>query len=95
VARASGERTDWNLVVALYEQLQEIRPSPIVHVNRAIAVAEANGAAPLSSSMALTGRFRTTTSFRRRAPSCWFDSINVGCGAGASCPELGLVLGLS
>ncbi|MEY9928214.1 RNA polymerase sigma-70 factor (ECF subfamily) [Catenulispora sp. GP43] len=36
--------TDWSQVVALYDQLVRIDPSPIVALNRAIAVAELDGA---------------------------------------------------
>jgi RNA polymerase sigma-70 factor (ECF subfamily) len=35
--------TDWTQVVALYDQLVQIDPSPIVALNRAIAVAELDG----------------------------------------------------
>jgi RNA polymerase sigma-70 factor (ECF subfamily) len=35
--------TDWSQVVALYDQLVRLDPSPIVALNRAIAVAELNG----------------------------------------------------
>jgi RNA polymerase sigma-70 factor (ECF subfamily) len=35
--------TDWSQVVALYDQLVRIDPSPIVALNRAIAVAEMDG----------------------------------------------------
>ncbi|MCY1140062.1 RNA polymerase sigma factor [Actinoplanes sp. Pm04-4] len=35
--------TDWSQVVALYDQLVRIDPSPIVALNRAIAVAEVDG----------------------------------------------------
>jgi RNA polymerase sigma-70 factor (ECF subfamily) len=35
--------TDWSQVVALYEQLVRLDPSPIVRLNRAIAVAEVDG----------------------------------------------------
>jgi RNA polymerase sigma-70 factor (ECF subfamily) len=35
--------TDWSQVVALYDQLVRIDPSPIVELNRAIAVAELDG----------------------------------------------------
>lgn len=35
--------TDWSQVVALYDQLARIDPSPIVALNRAIAVAELDG----------------------------------------------------
>jgi RNA polymerase sigma-70 factor (ECF subfamily) len=35
--------TDWSLVVALYDQLVRLDPSPIVRLNRAIALAELDG----------------------------------------------------
>jgi len=35
--------TDWSQVVALYDQLVRLDPSPIVRLNRAIAVAEIDG----------------------------------------------------
>jgi RNA polymerase sigma-70 factor, ECF subfamily len=35
--------TDWSQVVALYDQLVHVDPSPIVALNRAIAVAELDG----------------------------------------------------
>jgi RNA polymerase sigma-70 factor (ECF subfamily) len=35
--------TDWSQVVALYDQLVRVDPSPIVRLNRAIAVAELDG----------------------------------------------------
>lgn len=35
--------TDWSQVVALYDQLAQLDPSPIVRLNRAIAVAELDG----------------------------------------------------
>jgi RNA polymerase sigma-70 factor (ECF subfamily) len=37
------DETDWSQVVALYDQLVRIDPSPIVALNRAIAVAELDG----------------------------------------------------
>ena len=36
--------TDWSQIVALYDQLVRIDPSPVVALNRAIAVAETDGA---------------------------------------------------
>lgn len=36
--------TDWSQVVALYDQLARLDPSPVVALNRAIAVAELDGA---------------------------------------------------
>jgi len=45
-ARAlTAEATDWNQIVALYEELTKRTPSPIVELNRAVAVAMANGPA--------------------------------------------------
>jgi RNA polymerase sigma-70 factor (ECF subfamily) len=41
-ARDVGE-TDWSQVVALYDQLARLDPSPIVALNRAVAVAELDG----------------------------------------------------
>jgi len=35
--------TDWRQIVALYDQLVRLDPSPIVALNRAIAVAELDG----------------------------------------------------
>ena len=37
--------TDWRQIVALYDQLQALAPSPIVELNRAVAVAEVDGPA--------------------------------------------------
>lgn len=37
------ERTDWGQIVALYDQLLRLDPSPIVALNRAVAVAELDG----------------------------------------------------
>lgn len=43
-ARArSAKETDWAMIVSLYDSLMAIRPSPIVALNRAIAVAEKDG----------------------------------------------------
>jgi RNA polymerase sigma-70 factor (ECF subfamily) len=39
----SAPDTDWSQVVALYDQLRLIDPSPIVALNRAVAVAELDG----------------------------------------------------
>ncbi|MCM3871903.1 MAG: RNA polymerase sigma factor [Pyrinomonadaceae bacterium] len=35
--------TDWQLVVRLYDQLAQVQPSPVVSLNRAVAVAMAGG----------------------------------------------------
>jgi RNA polymerase sigma-70 factor (ECF subfamily) len=38
------DETDWNQIVALYDRLMEIEPSPVVALNRAIAIAQRDGA---------------------------------------------------
>ncbi|MBD9369940.1 RNA polymerase sigma factor [Xanthomonas sp. XNM01] len=45
-ARATtAEATDWTRIVALYGALAQVTPSPVVELNRAVAVAMANGPA--------------------------------------------------
>jgi RNA polymerase sigma-70 factor (ECF subfamily) len=39
----SDETTDWSVIAALYQQLVLVAPSPIVDLNRAVAVAMADG----------------------------------------------------
>ena len=39
----SAARTDWRQIVALYNQLVRIQPSPVVYLNRAVAIAECDG----------------------------------------------------
>jgi RNA polymerase sigma-70 factor, ECF subfamily len=42
---ATAADTDWAQIVALYDQLMAIAPTPVVALNRAVAVAEVDGAA--------------------------------------------------
>jgi predicted RNA polymerase sigma factor len=43
-ARArSGDETDWDRIVALYDALAELTQSPVVELNRAMAIAMASG----------------------------------------------------
>ena len=42
---ASAGETDWRQIVTLYDQLLAISPTPIVRLNRAVAIAEISGAA--------------------------------------------------
>jgi RNA polymerase sigma-70 factor (ECF subfamily) len=42
---ATAERTDWTQIVALYGQLLAASPTPVVALNRAIAIAEIHGPA--------------------------------------------------
>jgi RNA polymerase sigma-70 factor (ECF subfamily) len=39
----STATTDWRQIVALYNQLVRIQPSPVVHLNRAVAIAMCDG----------------------------------------------------
>jgi len=47
--------TDWSQIVALYDQLVRIDPSPVVALNRAIAVAEVDGPEVALASLARVG----------------------------------------
>jgi RNA polymerase sigma-70 factor, ECF subfamily len=42
-AEHTGESTDWNRIAALYALLGRVEPSPVVELNRAVAVAMAEG----------------------------------------------------
>ena len=53
---ASSEETNWSQIVALYDRLLTIQPTPVVALNRAVAVAEVAGpAAALQLVDALAG----------------------------------------
>jgi len=41
----SASETDWRQIVVLYDQLLALNPTPVVALNRAVAVAEIDGAA--------------------------------------------------
>jgi RNA polymerase sigma-70 factor (ECF subfamily) len=43
IARHRTGRTDWPAIVALYDALAAIAPSPVVEINRALAIAETDG----------------------------------------------------
>ena len=43
-AAESFETTDWRQIVALYDQLLPLLPTPVVALNRAIAIGEVEGA---------------------------------------------------
>jgi predicted RNA polymerase sigma factor len=42
---ARAEETDWGKIVWLYDKLMAIRPSPVIALNRAIAIAQHEGPA--------------------------------------------------
>ena len=43
---ARPEDTDWKQIVQLYDLLERVQPSPVVSLNRAVAVAMADGPKP-------------------------------------------------
>jgi RNA polymerase sigma factor (sigma-70 family) len=55
------EDTDWTKIVSLYDALAELAPSPIVQLNRAVAVGMASGPA---AGFALTERLTSESSLR-------------------------------
>jgi RNA polymerase sigma-70 factor (ECF subfamily) len=56
---ASAASTDWRQIVALYDQLMALAPSPVVALNRAVAVAEVDGA---GAALALVDRLELDSS---------------------------------
>jgi RNA polymerase sigma-70 factor (ECF subfamily) len=55
---ARGEDTDWPQIVRLYDLLERLQPSPIVSLNRAVAIATVDGPGPaleLINVLAATG----------------------------------------
>jgi RNA polymerase sigma-70 factor, ECF subfamily len=53
---ARAEDTDWRQIVALYDQLYALTPTPVVALNRAVAIAERDGpAAGLAALEAVDG----------------------------------------
>jgi RNA polymerase sigma factor (sigma-70 family) len=57
----SVEQTDWDRIVLLYEALGQLAPSPVVELNRAVAVSMATGPAsalPIVEQLAGEGRLR-------------------------------------
>ena len=77
-ARArTAEETDWERIVALYDALAQLAPSPVVELNRAVAVSMAFGpAAALALVDALESEpaLRTTTCCPACAATCWRSS---------------------
>ena len=43
---ATAEETDWRQIVRLYDQLLSLAPTPVVSLNRAVAMAEVDGPGP-------------------------------------------------
>ena len=73
--RARAEETDWARIAALYGALAELAPSPVVELNRAVALSMAFGpAAGLALVDALergAGAAATIICCRACAATCW------------------------
>ena len=78
-ARAlAAEETDWARIVELYDELAQIMPSPIVELNRAVAVSMASGpdaalelVDALTAEPALKGISPAAERARRSAGKAW------------------------
>jgi len=58
-AAPSADETDWGLIVSLYDRLMALAPSPVVALNRAIAVGQRDGAdRGIAALMAIADRDR-------------------------------------
>ena len=69
-ARArSSQETDWERIVALYAELAAVAPSPVVELNRAVAVAMAQGPA---AGLAIVDRLGEEPALRRYQ---WLPSV--------------------
>ena len=66
----SIEATDWSQVLALYDQLLAMTPTPVVAMNRAIALGEVRVPQPLSTSSTASSSASTTCSTRPARTCC-------------------------
>ena len=58
----TAQATNWQQVIALYDMLMLLRPSPVIALNRALAIAQHAGAeAGLTAIQAITGKERLST----------------------------------
>lgn len=66
---ASSDATDWKRIAALYAELARVSPSPVVELNRAVAVSMAEGPA---AALAIVDRLREEPALRRYQ---WLPSV--------------------
>jgi RNA polymerase sigma factor (sigma-70 family) len=66
---ANTQDTDWRRIAALYATLAEVAPSPVVELNRAVAVSMAEGPA---AGLAIVNRLRDDPALRRYQ---WLPSV--------------------
>jgi predicted RNA polymerase sigma factor len=61
-ARApSAAETDWPMIVALYDALMEVAPTPVVELNRAVAMSMASGP---GAALAIVDRLRDAAALK-------------------------------
>jgi RNA polymerase sigma-70 factor (ECF subfamily) len=53
---ATAAQTDWGQILVLYDQLMAVAPTPVVALNRAVAVAEVHGPGPALAELNSDGR---------------------------------------
>ncbi len=70
--------TDWRQILRLYDQLLAVSPTPIVALNRAIAVAEVDGAEAGASPSSTALPSTRTTSTTPSARTCCGGSVGPG-----------------
>ena len=66
----ADEPRDWPQIAALYGELARLTGSPVVELNRAVAVAEADGPGGRARDRRRASTSTTTTTCTRRAASC-------------------------
>lgn len=75
---ARGEDTDWTQIARLYGELLRLAPSPVVELNRAVAVSRAAGPAEgpqLSRPWLARVPCGATRTSRRRGRTCWHACV--------------------
>ena len=75
---ATAADTDWRQILQLYDQLLQVAPTPVVALNRAVAVAEVDGPA---GGPGAAWRVSTST-----ATTCSTPSGPISCGGSAGTP---------
>ena len=81
---ATAADTDWAQIVPLYDQLLAITPSPVVALNRAVAVAEVDGPATGAGQVDDLDLARLPPVPRASAPTCGEVIAKAGGGARAA-----------
>ena len=79
---ATAADTDWAQILALYDQLMAVAPSPVVALNRAVAVAEVSGPAAGLAARRRPGPRPPPPASTPSAPTCSAGSAAPGRGGG-------------